>query len=172
MIRAIAIDDEPIALDVLRSHAGKIPFLNLQATFVNTTNALDFLCKNDVDMVFLDIRMPDISGLDFAATVPKSVRIVFTTAYHEYAVNGFDIAATDYLLKPISLSRLLQACTLVRERMGAGIGQDRTNQNLFVKDGYNLVKIDLDKITYIEAEDNYLSIYEGEKRTLTRMTLA
>ncbi|MDB5089946.1 MAG: DNA-binding response regulator [Mucilaginibacter sp.] len=169
MISAIAIDDEPIALDVLKTHAEKIPFLELKATFTSTTDALAFLQQNQVELVFLDIRMPDLTGIEFAALLPGRIHVVFTTAYPEYAVKGFDLAATDYLLKPISLSRLLQACTLVNERIIAENKQ--VNNSLFVKDGYNLVKIDPSKITYIEAGDNYLSIYEGEKRTLTRMTL-
>jgi len=170
MIRAIAIDDEPIALDVLKTHAAKIPFLNLKATFLSTTEAMAYLQQHKIDLILLDIRMPDLTGIEFAALVPKPVHIVFTTAYPEYAVKGFDLAATDYLLKPVSLSRLLQACTLVNERIIADKKQSEA-QSLFVKDGYNLVKINPSKITYIEAGDNYLSIYEGEKRTLTRMTL-
>jgi len=170
MISAIAIDDEPIALDVLKTHAAKIPFLDLKATFLSTTEAMAFLQQHKIDLILLDIRMPDLTGIEFAALVPKPVHIVFTTAYPEYAVKGFDLAATDYLLKPVSLSRLLQACTLVNERIAADKKQPEA-QSLFVKDGYNLVKVDPSKITYIEAGDNYLSIYEGEKRTLTRMTL-
>lgn len=169
MISAIAVDDEPIALDVLKTHAEKIPFLDLKATFVSTGDALAFLQQSSVDVVFLDIRMPDLTGIEFAALLPRSVHVVFTTAYPEYAVKGFDMAATDYLLKPISLSRLLQACALVNDRRS--LLQKHSAGNLFVKDGYDLVKIDLSKITYIESGDNYLSIYEGEKRTLTRMTL-
>jgi two-component system LytT family response regulator len=171
MISAIAIDDEPIALDVIKTHAAKIPFLNLKATFLSTTAALAFLQQNKVNLVFLDIRMPDLTGIEFAALIPKPVQVVFTTAYPEYAVKGFDLAATDYLLKPVSLSRLLQACNLVNERLASENKPQEDNQSLFVKDGYNLVKIDIGNITYIEAGDNYLSIYEGEKRTLTRMTL-
>jgi len=170
MISAVAIDDEPIALDVLKTHASKIPFLDLKATFLSTTEALAYLQQNKTDLVLLDIRMPDLTGIEFAPLVPKPVHIVFTTAYPEYAVKGFDLAATDYLLKPVSLSRLLQACTLVNERMIADKKQPEA-QCLFVKDGYNLVKIEPSKITYVEAGDNYLRIYEGEKRTLTRMTL-
>ncbi|MEO6980747.1 MAG: LytTR family DNA-binding domain-containing protein [Mucilaginibacter sp.] len=171
MITAIAIDDEPIALDVLKTHAAKIPFLDLKETFLSTTTAMAYLQQHKIDLILLDIRMPDLTGIEFAALVPRPVHIVFTTAYPEYAVKGFDLAATDYLLKPVSLSRLLQACSLVNERMVADKKQPE-GQSLFVKDGYNLVKIDPSKITYIEAGDNYLSIYEGEKRTLTRMTLS
>ncbi|HVW97348.1 MAG TPA: LytTR family DNA-binding domain-containing protein [Mucilaginibacter sp.] len=171
MISAIAIDDEPLALEVLKTHAAKIPFLELKHTFLSTTGALAFLQQNKVDVVFLDIRMPDLTGIEFAASIPKSVHVVFTTAYPEYAVRGFDLAATDYLLKPVTLSRLLQACNLVKERMAKASGQPEITRTLFVKDGYNLVKIDIPDITFIEAGDNYLSIFEGEKRTLTRMTL-
>jgi len=170
MITAIAVDDEPIALEILKLHAAKIPFLDLQAVFVNTTKALGFIRNCKIDLVFLDIRMPDLSGFEFASAIPENIHIVFTTAHPEHAVEGFNIAATDFLLKPISLARLLQACDLVSRRIS--LERDKFNkQSFFVKDGYKLVKIDMDKITYIEADDNYLSIYEGEKRTLTRMTL-
>lgn len=171
MISAIAIDDEPIALDVIKTHAASIPFVDLKATFLSATEALGWLQKNRADLVLLDIRMPDLTGIEFASLIPKTVHVVFTTAYPEYAAKGFDLAATDYLLKPVSLSRMLQACTLVKERISAGKSQFESSQSLFVKDGYNLVKINLPEINYIEAGDNYLSIYEGEKRTLTRMTL-
>ncbi len=172
MITAIAIDDEPIALDIIRIHASKIPFLDLKATFVSTMEALAYLQVNEANLIFLDIRMPDLTGLEFAVLLPKNIYVVFTTAYAEFAVKGFELAAADYLLKPISLSRLLQACTLVKDRM-IKKGQGKApGPFLFVKEGYDLVKIDPHKITYIEAGDNYLSIYQGEKRTLTRMTLA
>jgi DNA-binding LytR/AlgR family response regulator len=172
MITAIAIDDEPIALDVIKTHAANIPFMELKATFLSATEALGWLQKNKVDLVFLDIRMPDLTGIEFASLIPKTVYVVFTTAYPEYAVKGFDLAAADYLLKPVSLSRLLQACTLVQERIANKSQQPESTQSLFVKDGYNLVKINIPDITYIEAGDNYLSIYEGKKHTLTRMTLS
>jgi len=171
MISAIAIDDEPIALEVIKTHSANIPFVDLKATFLSATEALAWLQKNKTDLVFLDIRMPDLTGIEFASLIPKSVHVVFTTAYSGYAVKGFDLAATDYLLKPVSLSRLLQACTLVKERIPAENNRPEGSQSLFVKDGYDLVKINIPDITYIEAGDNYLSVYEGEKRTLTRMTL-
>lgn len=170
MINAIAIDDEPIALEVLKTHAEKVSFVDLKATFVSPSEALAYLQQYPVDLIFLDIRMPDVTGIEFASLLPKPVHVVFTTAYPEYAVKGFDLAVTDYLLKPISFSRLLQACTLVNERVAAENKPSATG--LFVKDGYDLVKIEPAKITYIEAGDNYLSIYEGSKRTLTRMTMA
>ena len=171
MISAIAIDDEPIALDIIKTHAANIPFIDLKATFLSATDALAWIQKNETDVVFLDIRMPDLTGIEFASLISKPAHIIFTTAYPEYAVKGFDLAATDYLLKPVSLSRMLQACTLVKERIPAGKPQLGSSQSLFVKDGYDLVKINIPDISYVEAGDNYLSIYEGSKRTLTRMTL-
>ena len=172
MINAIAIDDEPIALDVLKAHAAKIPFVNLLAVFTSATEALAHLQTQPVDLVFLDIQMPDITGIDFAALLPPTTQVVFTTAYQQYAVQGFEIAATDYLLKPINFARLTQACNRVSKKIAGMDIQYGAANILFVKDGYNLVKINVDKITYIKAADNYLSIYEGEKRTLARMTFA
>src|SRR5690554_7861906 len=117
MIRAIAIDDESVALDVIQIHAKKVPFLNLVASFVNAIEALDYIKEESIDLIFLDISMPDISGLEFASLIKEQVMIVFTTAYSEHAIKGFELAATDYLLKPINFDRFLQACQLVESRL-------------------------------------------------------
>lgn len=172
-LRCIAIDDEPIALNIIRAHAEKVPFLKLEAVFASATEALAYVQQQQVNLIFLDINMPDLSGIEFATIIGVSAKIIFTTAYPEYAVQGFELAATDYLLKPINFARFLQACTRVQEQLNQGNNGSISalNNFMFVKDGYNMVRISLNELLYIEAEDNYLTFHEPQRRTVTRMTL-
>lgn len=173
MITAIAIDDEPIALDILREHAGKVPFVNLQASFQSAAKAQAFLEQESVQLVFADINMPDMSGLEFAERLHGKALVIFTTAHPEFAINGFELAATDYLLKPIPFNRFLKACQLAKDRLSLSPSRhEESGRSLFIKDGYNWVKINLEDLLYAKAEDNYVALYEAEKTTLTRMTLA
>ncbi|HTI57482.1 LytTR family DNA-binding domain-containing protein [Mucilaginibacter sp.] len=169
MITAIAIDDEPVALDIIRRHAEKVPFVELKKTFTSATEALTYITGDPVNLVFLDIHMPDISGLEVAGLLDPEVLVIFTTAHLEYAVNGFDMAIADFLLKPINYSRFLQACMHIQKKIEAGEG--RRTESLFVKDGYNWVKIRFDELLYIKAEDNYCSLFCTDRRIMTRMTL-
>jgi DNA-binding LytR/AlgR family response regulator len=173
MINAIAIDDEPIALDIIRAHAEKVSFIQLKETFLSATEAFAYLKKESVDLVFLDIHMPDISGLEFAERIRSKAQIIFTTAYEEHALKGFELAATDYLLKPISFNRFLQACELADSRVQLPPVNDMTEpgKSLFVKDGHNWMQIKLNDLLYAQGQDNYVSIFENDKRVLTRMTL-
>lgn len=170
MIKAIAIDDEPVALGVIKSHAEKIPFLNLEGIFLSATDAFNYLKINTIALVFLDISMPGLSGLEFAEMVKHKAQIVFTTAYPEYALKGFELAATDYLLKPINFSRFLKACQLAERRSTENITV-ASPDSLLVKDGHNWVPVKLDDLLYIRGEDNYASLFMKDKRILTRMTL-
>ncbi|HEX8377865.1 MAG TPA: LytTR family DNA-binding domain-containing protein [Pedobacter sp.] len=170
MITAIAIDDEPVALDVIKSHAIQVPFLNLQATFLSATQALNHIKINPVGLVFLDISMPGLSGLGFAEIVKHKTQLVFTTAHPEHALKGFELAATDYLLKPFNFSRFLQACELADVR-ASRYPNDTNPQTLLVKDGHNWVPVKLADLLYIRGEDNYVSLFLKDKRILTRMTL-
>lgn len=170
---AIAIDDEPIALDVVASHASKVPFVTLQATFTNAFLASSYLQENKVDLIFLDIKMPDISGIDFLKTLSKPPLIIFTTAYSEHAVQSFELDAIDYLLKPFSLARFLKACNKAKELFDLRIqNQDKKKDYLFVKDGYQQIKVVFDEIIYIEADGNYTQFHLlNEKRLSSRITL-
>lgn len=172
MIRAIAIDDEPVALDIIAAHALKVPFLQLVHTFLSARQALAYLQTNEVDVIFLDISMPDVSGLELAAMLPKRTQVIFTTAYPEHALKGYELAVTDYLLKPINFTRFLQACQLAESRqLRSDTGKANLEESIFVKDGYNWLQIKLNNLLYAQAEDNYVSLYEAGKRTLTRITL-
>jgi two-component system LytT family response regulator len=168
MIKAIAIDDEPIALDIVRMHAAKVPFLQLEATFINAFEALDYLNKNEIDLLFLDVKMPDISGIELYNSLVRKPLLVFTTAYSEHAVTGFELEALDYLLKPFTFVRFLKSCNKAQE-----ILQNRSTvpSHMFIKDGYDTVKILLEEIRYIEATGNYMKYVLQEKEILTRATL-
>ena len=171
---AIAIDDEPIALDVVKSLASKVPFITLQAVFTNAFEAITYLQQNQVDLIFLDIKMPDISGIDFLNSLRHPPLVIFTTAYAEHAVKGFELNALDYLLKPFSLSRFLKACNKAQElyslRKQSAISPEPLH--LFIKDGYEQIKVAIDDITYIEAAGNYTQINLQDNSSLsTRMPI-
>jgi two-component system, LytTR family, response regulator len=170
-MKAIAIDDEPIALDIIRSHAAKVPFLDLKATFTDAFKALEFLQKENIDLLFLDIKMPDISGLDFFNSLAKKPMVIFTTAYSEHAVTSFELDAVDYLLKPFSLSRFIKGCNKAFELYNFRNASTAAD-HLYVKTGYEQVKILFDDILYLEAAGNYVSFVLKDKTLLSRLTFS
>ncbi|QPH41454.1 LytR/AlgR family response regulator transcription factor [Pedobacter endophyticus] len=169
---AIAIDDEPIALDVIRSHASKVPFVELTDTFTDAFAAISYLQQNKVDLIFLDIKMPDISGIDFLKSLSKPPMVIFTTAYTEHAVQSFELDAIDYLLKPFSLSRFLKACNKAQElfTLRGQKAEDKVDY-IFIKDGYEQIKVELEDIQYIEASGNYTQIQLKDKLISSRITI-
>lgn len=173
MITAIAIDDEPLALEVLKGYCGKTEGLSLLRTFTNATAALSFIEENPVDLLFLDINMPSISGIEFYKKVSDDTLAIFTTAYSEYAVEGFDLKAMDYLLKPFDFDRFSKAIDRVKEYRKL-LNQHGTaeQQYLYVKVDYSITKIPLADIKYVEGQDNYLKIHlDNGKYVLVRMSL-
>lgn len=171
---AIAIDDEPIALDVVKALASKVPYIDLQAVFTNAFDAITFLQQNRVDLIFLDIKMPDISGIDFLHSLQNPPLVIFTTAYAEHAVKGFELNALDYLLKPFSLQRFLKACNKAEELYSLRKKQvtETQSSHLFIKDGYEQIKIFIEDILYIEAAGNYTQINLQNNTSLsTRMPI-
>jgi two-component system, LytTR family, response regulator len=170
MIRAIAIDDEPVALEVIRMHLDHVPAIVVVGMFQNAAEALSFISTQQVDLVFLDINMPGMNGLDFAKQVPAGTQLIFTTAHTDYALQGFDLAITDFLLKPIGLQRFQQACELVQKRFMKPV-HAFNDAVIFIRDGYDLVQLRLSGLIYIKADDNYLSFVEKNRYTLTRMTM-
>jgi len=172
---AIAVDDEPIALDIIKSHASKVPFLTLAAVFTNAFEAIAFLQKNQVDLIFLDIKMPDISGIDFLHSLSNPPLVIFTTAYAEHAVKGFELNAMDYLLKPFSLSRFLKACNKAEElySLRKKPATAAAAESIFIKDGYEQIKVAIDDISYVEAAGNYTVIHlAGNPSLSTRMPIS
>jgi DNA-binding LytR/AlgR family response regulator len=168
-LSAIAIDDEPKALEVVQMHAAKVPFLDLRASFVDAFEALPFLRQNKVDLLFLDIKMPDISGIEFAQILKNGPLVVFTTAYSEYAVQGFDLDAVDYLLKPFSLARFTKACNKALEMKN--VRGEETPDFIFLKTGYEEEKVFLKDILYIEAAGNYMTYVLKERKLMCRQNV-
>lgn len=172
MIVCIAVDDEPKALDVIFIHASKAPEIELIRTFTNPKDALAFLKDNFVDLIFLDINMPGISGLQFVEKIQTKPYIIFTTAYSEYAIDSYDFEAVDYLLKPIEFDRFYKAINKVKKQIQLNsLQQDSLlGKFIFVKDGYKQIKICIDDILYIQSEGNYLNIVSNTEKVLVRMT--
>jgi DNA-binding LytR/AlgR family response regulator len=142
----------------------------LKATFTDAFEAIPYLQQNKVDLIFLDINMPDISGIEFANILQKKPMIIFTTAYSEYAVKGFELDAVDYLLKPFSLARFTKACNKALEIKT--LRGDETPNYIFLKTGYEEEKVLLDEILYIEAEGNYMAYVLPKKKLLSRQNIS
>lgn len=166
MITAIAIDDEPMALEVLMAHASELKSFNLVACFTNVSGAVKFLSANQVDLLLLDINIKNESGLEFAKQVYRQYAVIFTTAYNEYAVKAYDIDAVDYLLKPISKSRFKMALDRAFNRILI-----KEKGEIFIKDGDTRYKINTSEILYLQAAGNYLKIYCIAKTIICRNTL-
>ncbi|WP_240049272.1 LytR/AlgR family response regulator transcription factor [Mucilaginibacter psychrotolerans] len=172
MITAVAIDDEPLALGVVRSHAAKVPFVELKAEFTDAFKAMEYLQHNPIDLLFLDIKMPDISGIDLLACLSKKPLVIFTTAYTEHAVTSFELDAVDYLLKPFSLARFTKACNKAYELYNFRNVKEDKKDYLFLKTGYEQVKVLFDDICYLEATGNYVNFELKDKQLLSRMTIS
>ncbi|SIQ85392.1 LytR/AlgR family response regulator transcription factor [Pontibacter lucknowensis] len=171
-MKAIAIDDEPMALEVVRAHAAKVPYLELVGCFTDAFQALEFLQNEPIDLLFLDIKMPDISGLEFVTSLQKKPMVIFTTAYSEHAVTSFELDAVDYLLKPFSLPRFIKACNKAQELLQLRGTTAPVKDYLFLKTGYEQVKVHYDEILYLEAAGNYVTFVLADgKKLLSRMTI-
>ncbi|QDA61613.1 LytR/AlgR family response regulator transcription factor [Hymenobacter jejuensis] len=167
---ALALDDEPMALEVVRALAAKVPFVELKACFTNAFDALAYLQQEPVDLLFLDINMPDLSGLEFVRSLSTKPLVVFTTAYAEHAVASFELDAVDYLLKPFSLARFAKACNKAHELRQLRGQAAAPKDYLFLKTGYEQVRVLYDEILYLEAAGNYVTFVLEGKRLLSRMT--
>jgi len=172
MITAIAIDDEPLALKVIENFCEKVDFITLQKTFNKPGEALKYVNKFPVDLLFLDINMPSINGIEFYKEVKQNTMVIFTTAYTEYAVEGFNLNAVDYILKPFTFERFLLAINKANDFFNYQTQKENTSQFLFVRADYSLVKINMANILYIEGLDDYLKIHiENQKTVVARMTM-
>lgn len=163
---AIAIDDEPKALEGLALQVSKIPFIKLEETFISAFQAAAYLQDKSVDLVFLDIQMPDISGLEWLKSLSQPPSVIFTTAYSEYAVESYELEAIDYLVKPIGFNRLLKAVN----RAAKAIKKEKAD-HIFIKSGYDIVRIDFSKLCFVEGASNYVYFHTTEKKWSARMSL-
>ena len=171
MIRCLAVDDEPLALQQLVTYIGKVPFLELAGKASNAVEAHAVLQREAIDVMFCDINMPDLNGMDFVKSLAAPPLVVFTTAYADYAVEGFRVNAVDYLLKPFGLDEFRSAANRIQERLSNEARQQTTpalhadDDTLFVKSDYRVVRIGISQIRYVEAMSEYLRIYlDGEPK--------
>ena len=176
MIRCIAIDDEPLALKQIADYISKTPFLELAGLCESALQALELLDKTPVDLMFVDVNMPDLSGMDFVKTLENPPFIVFVTAYSEYALEGFRVDAIDYLLKPISYSDFLKSANKVKawfDAMRQKPAEVMSNKDfLFIKSEYKILRINFDDINYIEAMSEYIRIHlVNSKPVMTQLSM-
>ena len=177
-ITCVIVDDEPLALNLVESYVEKTPFLVLKKKCSSAIEAMEFIKTEAVDLLFLDIQMPDLTGIEFSKMLPKETRVIFTTAFDEYALEGFKVEAIDYLLKPFDYAEFLTAAnkankwfTLVKEQQQSGSSQEK--EFLFVKSEYKQIRIKLADVLYFEGLKDYIKIWlkDNPKPILTLMSL-
>ena len=178
IIKCIAIDDEPPALKQIENYISKVPFLDLIKTFYNGIEPLSYLRENEIDLIFLDIEMEDLTGIQFLKTLKKQPKVILTTAYDSYAIEAFDLQVTDYLLKPISFERFLQAVDTVYDLMISRSSKEHSpkapeyrRDYIFLKTEYKIQRVDLDTILYIEGMKEYLRIHTTVGNIMTLQTM-
>ena len=164
-LKCCVIDDEPLARDLICGFINKTPFLELEGSYASASEAIRPIIEGRADLVFLDIQMPELNGMEFAKVIPPDCRIVFVTAYEQYAIDGFRQNALDYLLKPVSYSEFLTAANralqwkVLKEQASSSNNTPDDNHYIIVKSEYKLVQIDTSRITYIEGLKDYVKIY-------------
>jgi DNA-binding LytR/AlgR family response regulator len=162
------VEDEPNAVQLLQDHIGKVPFLELKAVCFDAMEAMAFLKQQQADVLFLDINMPRLSGLELAAMLPAGQKIIFTTAYSEYALDSFEYHVIDYLLKPITFKRFIQAVNKLAPPATASVTQvqDTAGDFIFIKSGRQVHKLEYSRILYLEAMKEYISIHTQDEKLL------
>jgi two-component system LytT family response regulator len=169
MMTCIAIDDEPKALEVIERYCQKISLASLKATFREPLKAIEFLSRETVDLIFLDINMPDISGMQLLQTLSPRPLIIFTTAYSQYAVESYDLNALDYLLKPVTFERFLlainKAAAALSSRNTTGMDEDAA---IFIKSGPQTYRVKVSEILYLEKNGNYITVHLKDDNILIR----
>lgn len=173
MIKAIAIDDEPPALKIIETFCSQNENIQLEKTFSKPNDALKYINNYPVDLIFLDIQMPSVSGIDFYKSLDTEAMVIFTTAYGEYAVEGFNLNAIDFLLKPFTQERFNQAVAKATEYHNHLTNDDKSRQPfLFIRADYSLIKININDIIYLEGLNDYVKFHlENQKPIIARMTL-
>ncbi len=177
-VTCMVVDDEPMAREIISSFVGKIHNLELVATCKNVSEAFSILQKESIQLIFLDINMPEISGLSLAKSIQHKSQVIFTTAYREYAVEGFDLQAVDYLLKPISFDRFLKAVQkyfdlhVSKEIIHQEIVSEVKENSIFVRSDRKMVKVRFKEINYIESLSDYVKIFTDKETIITRETIS
>lgn len=167
-IKCLIVDDEELARALLKTYVAKLDFLELVDELENSLEAISIIKKHNIELLFLDIQMPEIKGTDFAKLLPKHVQVIFTTAYSEYAIEGFDLNALDYLLKPITFERFLTAVNKAKSEEKVNTISSDT---ITVKSGYDLHKIKYQDILYIESDSEYVIYYTPTRKVMSNQSL-
>lgn len=167
-IKCLIVDDEELARSLLKTYIAKVNFLELVADFENPLDAITVLKEKKIDLLLLDIQMPEIKGTDFAKMIPPGTQVIFTTAYSEYALEGFELNAIDYLLKPITFERFLKAVNKIK----TDANQVATEDSIVVKSGYDLHKIKFDSILYIESDSEYVIYHTPQGKIMSNQSLS
>ena len=175
-INCIIVDDESMAREIIEIHLSKIDIIHVVGSYKNVMEAFNVINTNSVELIFLDINMPEISGLSFAKTIHNKIKIIFTTAYREYAIDGFDLQAVDYLLKPISFDRMLQAVNKYigeykKQLVNSEEKQIPKSNFLFIRSDRKMMKVNFQEINYIESFSDYIKIHLTDKILTTRETI-
>ena len=176
-VSCLIVDDEAVAREIIVSHLAKIENINIVHQCKNAIEAFNFINNHSIDLIFLDINMPEISGIAFAKSINKDIKIIFTTAYRDYAVEGFDLQAVDYLLKPIAFERLLKSVNRYFEVApspvdSSNIKGDKGSNFIFVRSDRKMLKVDFEAIYYIESFSDYLKIHTDVGQNITRETIS
>jgi len=176
MIRCLVIDDEPFARQLLTDFIKKVPDLHLEGSFSSALQSLEVLRKKQIDVLFLDIQMPDINGIEFLKTLDHKPLVIFTTAYAEHALQGFELDVADYLLKPFDFNRFLKSVNKISQRVQAPsrVAAEPNNEKkdfIFIKDGTKLIKIELNSIRYIKGLREYVTIFTKDKKIMSLQVL-
>lgn len=180
-MKYLIIDDEPAAIEVLKFHLGKIPFMVLVKSFRDPLEALEYLQNHQVDLIFLDINMPKLSGISFPSFLQKPPLIIFTTAYSEYAIKSYELDAVDYLLKPIEFDRLLQSVMKAKRILEKNkeispketeSNPDKFDQSIFIKSGSEFHQMSVQDIKYVESDGNYVTFHSSDRSTLARYKIS
>lgn len=174
MIKCLAIDDEPLALDVLEDFIAKVPFLKLVKACTSAMEAVEILHKEDIQLLFLDIQMPQVSGVQFLKSLNYHPKVIFTTAYSDYALEGFNLDAVDYLLKPFTFERFLKAVNKAFQQINMQAKDKEVTaekEYMFVKSGYDTVKVKFGDIRIIEGLKDYVKIHTTDKTVIALMSM-
>jgi two-component system, LytTR family, response regulator len=173
-IKCLIVDDEPHAREIIEMHLAKLEYVRVVATCENAIEALEIIRKNELDLIFLDINMPEISGLELMKIVGDDVKVIFTTAHREFALEGFELEAIDYLLKPITFEKLAKS---VNKYQAVGSAKTKANtagstSHIFVRSDRKKVRVNLDEILYVESFSDYVKIHTSDKTIVTRMLIS
>ncbi len=176
IVKCIIIEDQPPAQRILKTYIENVAYLQLEETFSNAILAVDFIQTTEIDLIFLDIHLPKLSGIDFIKSLPKPPNIILTTAFSDYAIESYELSVIDYLLKPFSFQRFLKAVAKIPS-VPNSIHDDASDNkkvktnSIFIKSGYEYIKLKVDEILYIKSDADYTEIFTSEKKLLANETL-